>query len=88
MARIVRRKGTRQTVKHNLPISVIASSGRLEGQVLDKSESGFKIMLPNDSGLAEKQTVRIVVERQRKVANVVRVEQTDEGDCVALRIKA
>lgn len=88
MARIVRRKGARLEVKHDLAISVIASAGRLEGKVLDKSESGFKILLPTESGLAEKQSVRIVVDRQRKLANIVRVEPTDEGDLVALRIKA
>ena len=88
VARIVRRKGTRQPVRHNLPISVIAASGRLEGKVLDKSQSGFKILLPADSGLKEKQSVRIVVERQRKVANVVRVESTDDGDLVGLSVKA
>ena len=85
MTRIRRRKGNRFEAV-STPIVVYAAEKRIEGILLDKSDSGVGILLPTASGLSEQQTVSVLVNRERKMAKVIRVEATDDGDQIGLRL--
>ena len=86
MAQVRRRKGNRQPVRVPTPIVVFVYEKRIEGNVVDTSPNGVGVLLPANTGLSEQQAVKILYQRQRKSAKVVRVEPTEEGDRVGLKI--
>ena len=80
MARIRNRKGNRQPCVADKTIAVMTPNGRIEGEVVDASETGLGLLLPAGSGVKSKQKIRVVYRRQMQMARVVRVEESPEGD--------
>ncbi len=86
MARIRRRKGNRSTVKNSEVIALYMHSGRVEGRVVDTSDSGLGVFLAEDYQLRVGQTIKAMYQRIRRMAKVMRVESTDDGINVGLQL--
>ena len=86
MTRIRRRKGNRLSPAPETPIVVFAAEKRIEGHLIDSSESGVGVLLPSNSGISEQQSVRLLLQRERKLAKVIRVKKTEEGDQIVLKL--
>lgn len=65
---------------------VFAADKRIEGQILDSSESGVRVLLPSGSGLSEQQPVRLLLKKERKAGRIVRVLRAEDGDQVCLQL--
>lgn len=59
---------------------------RIEGYVLDESETGLGVALPPNCGLTVKQSVRLVYKRQQLMGKVARVEDSEEFDRVGIKL--
>ncbi len=79
MGRIRNRKGKRQPVVAEKDIVLMVYDGRINGVVMDASERGLGVLLPEDSGIEEGQKIRILYRRQMQRGKVVRVQPGENG---------
>ena len=79
MGRIRNRKGKRQPVVAEKDIVLMVYDGRINGVVMDASERGLGVLLPEDSGIKEGQKIRILYRRQMQRGKVVRVQPGENG---------
>ena len=89
MPQIHRRKGKRNSAPPSTPIVVFVYGVRIEGQVCDTADGGLGILLPPETGLKEKQQVRILFKGERRMAIVTsaRTAPDGEGDLVGLKFR-
>ena len=86
MGRIRRRKGNRIPVAIETPIVICIYGGRIEGHVIDESDSGVGAIFPGGSGLKVGQIVRILLNRDRRMGKVGRIELRDGKDFVGIKL--
>lgn len=86
MPQIHRRKGKRNSVESSTPIVVFVYGLRIEGCVCDTSSSGLGVLLPANTGLEERQQVRVLYEGRRQMAVVVSVRAEPDGERVGLKL--
>ena len=88
MAQVRRRQGNRFPTKVSTPIVVFVLGKRIEGEVVDRSDKGLGVLLPANCGLEAQKSVRVLFEKRQQMAKVARVEPSENGDRVGLKLLA